>query len=190
MDGQFLHAQGLAKVLQHHLAIIVRIGTFAHLQGVEVEFAGIFDAEFQQGELLPAHRQAVMDPLQLHIGQERNDEFAGQFPEFGLDLCDELAQNRRLFLLDGHFEPKVEGLDDGAAAHPEEVAESLVPIEHERKDIGILLRDGRDDGRSVMLPERIGPILIQLGLLETEFRRGLFHGLFVSLDEFAHAALE
>ena len=139
MDGQFLHAQGLAKVLQHHLAIIVRIGTFAHLQGVEVEFAGIFDAEFQQGELLPAHRQAVMDPLQLHIGQERNDEFAGQFPEFGLDLCDELAQNRRLFLLDGHFEPKVEGLDDGAAAHPEEVAESLVPIEHERKDIGILL---------------------------------------------------
>ena len=41
-----------------------------------------------------------------------------------------------------------------------------------------------------MLPERIGPILIVLGILETEFRRGLFHGLLVSLDEFAHAPFE
>ena len=74
-------------------------------------------------------------PVDLHVRQERHDDLLGQRAELGFDLGDEGGQDGRGLLLDAAAEAQVQGLDDGAAADAEEVAEdwTMAPPRMRRK---------------------------------------------------------
>ena len=79
---------------------------------------------------------------------------------------------------------QVQGLDDGAAADAEEVAEGLVGVQHEREDIGAGVGRGSDDGLRVVLLQRPDLLLVHLGVLELQPLRRLGHQGLVVADDF------
>ena len=135
MGRKLLHSQGLAQVLKNHAAILVGIGVLPLLDGVEEIFLGILDAQFEEGKLVAASRDAELDAVYLHVRLERHDDFFRQGAELGFDLRDERTEYRGLFLLDVHLEAQVQRLDDRSATNTQEVSESLLAIENQREHI-------------------------------------------------------
>ena len=155
-----------------------------------MELAGVLGAEFQQRELVPARRNGEGDAVQLNVGQEGDHDLASELSELAFDLCYEAAEHGRLLLLDLHPEAQVEALDDGAAAHAEEIAERVRPVEHQREDVQVAVAGRHDDGLGVVLPERLHAFLAQLRGLEVQAVGGLRHGRLVAADDLVHAALQ
>ena len=97
---------------------------------------------------------------------------------------DSISATKADILLDAAAEAQVQGLDDGAAADAEEVAEGLVGVQHEREDIGAGVGRGSDDGLRVVLLQRPDLLLVHLGVLELQPLRRLGHQGLVVADDF------
>ena len=190
MHRKVLHPERLLQVFQHQPPVLVRIGTFLLLESVEKVLAGILGAQPQKRELVTLDRNPELDSINLDIRLERHDDFAGKSPELGLDLGYEGAQYRFLLLLDVHPEAQVQRLDDGSSPHPQEVAESILTVEHEREHVAVGSGRGGDDGLRIVFPERFYPFLADQGILEPELGGSLLHRPFIFIDDLVDSAFE
>ena len=187
---QVLHAEGLAEILHDRLLIAVGVGVLALAEAAGIELAGVLGAELQQGQLVAALGDAEFDAGNVHVGQERHDDLAGEGAELILDLADKGGEERFLLFLDLAPEAEIEGLDDGAATDAEEIAESLSPVEDHREDIGIRVDGLGDDGLGVVPLEGGDPVLVLLRRLEVQALGRFGHQGLVVTDDFPAAAAE
>ena len=158
---------------------------FVGLQG-----GSVAAAELHQGGFLSLQRNMHVPAAEIPFRQERHQHFLRQFAEAAHHLGHEDAQELLRGLLDAAAEFHIEGLDDAAAFHSHEVAESVAALLHHREDVELVDAGAYYQALGVVPLEQLDSLLVDVGVFEAQLGRRLLHRLLVLPDYLGHSALQ